>query len=201
MRVRKKLFAGCAGLILVLVMVVGAGAGPIDAPGFVKAFSCSACHGLGGASPSDTMPILAGMAPAYFKKTIEDYASGKRFSPEMGPFSKMVLELGADDVAAYFAGQEFRPTPVRFDAAAAARGRAAATPCVVCHGADGRGDPAKLIPSLAGQPAGYLRNQMLMFKREQRSPGDDALKAIKTLMRTISDETFADLAAFYSSLR
>lgn len=201
MRLRKKLFGGCAGVILVLVMAVGAGAGPIDAPGFVKAFSCSACHGLGGASPSDTMPILAGMAPGYFKKAIEDYASGKRFSPEMGPFSKMVLELGVADVAGYFAGQAFQPTPVTVDAAAAARGRAASAPCVVCHGTDGRGDPAKLIPSLAGQPAGYLRNQMLMFKREQRSPGDDSLKAMKTLMRTIPDETFGDFAAFYSSLR
>lgn len=201
MRTVIRRFVGGMGLVVALALGGPAAAGPLDAPGFVKAFSCSACHGFEGQSPSDSMPILSGMAPAYFRKAIEDYASGKRLSPEMGPFAKMTLELGVNEVAAYFASQKFRPTTVSVDSAAVARGRAASAPCVVCHGPDGRGDPAKLIPSLAGQPPGYLANQMLLFKRDQRSPGDDQLKAVKTLMRTIPDETLADLAAFYSSLR
>ncbi len=60
---------------------------------------------------------------------------------------------------------------------------------------------AKLIPSLAGQAPGYLREQMLLFKQDRRSPGDPALTALKALMKTIPDETFGDLAAYYSSLR
>ncbi|HWO03411.1 MAG TPA: cytochrome c, partial [Methylomirabilota bacterium] len=65
----------------------------------------------------------------------------------------------------------------------------------------GQGDAARGIPSLAGQAPGYLREQMLLFKADRRSPGDPALAAVKAMLRTIPDETFADLAAYYGSLR
>jgi cytochrome c553 len=199
MRLVTRLLAGSTGLVLALAGL--AAAGPLDDPGFAKAFGCSACHGLGGLSPSDTMPILAGMPAPYFKKAIQDYAGGKRVSPEMEAYARLVIQLGLDDLAGYFARQAFRPSTMGVDPPAVARGRAASAECEVCHGSTGRGDPAKLIPSLAGQPSGYLRNQMLLFKRDQRSPGDAHLKAMKTLMRTIPDETLRDLAAYYSSLR
>lgn len=188
-------------LLFVLLLAGPALAGPLDAPGYTKAFSCSACHGFAGNSRSDTMPILAGANPAYLKKALQDYAGGKRSSPEMEPYSKMAIQLGVDEVVGYFAGQKREPSPIKVDAAAAARGQAAATQCAICHGPDGRGDPAKLIPDLRGQPPGYLRNQMLLFKADRRSPGDPALNAVKALMKTIPDDTLADLAAYYSSLR
>jgi len=196
-----RVFVCCVGLLLLLAAAAGAAAGPLDAPGYAKAFSCSACHGFAGASPSDTVPILAGMQPWYLKKTIQNYAAGARPAAEMEPYAKMVLQLGVDDVAAYFAAQKKQPTPVRVDPAAVARGKTAAAQCVICHGQDGKGDPAKGIPDMTGQPPGYLTNQMLLFKADRRSPGDDALKAVKALMKTIPDEQFADLAAYYSSLR
>jgi cytochrome c553 len=189
------------GVMLVLLTAGGALAGPLDGPGATKALTCAACHGMGGQSPSNTMPILAGMLPAYFKKAIDDYATGKRPSPEMEPYAKMVRVLGVDEVAGYFAAQKREPTAIRADAAAAERGKAAAAQCAVCHGPDGRGDAAKLIPDLRGQPPGYLRSQMLLFKADQRSPGDPALKALKALMKTIPDQTFDDLAAYFSGLR
>jgi cytochrome c553 len=195
-----RLFVGCASLILLLVVHGSATAGPRD-PGYAKAFSCSACHGFDGNSPSDTVPLLAGMQPWYLKKAIQDYAAGKRPAAEMESYSKMVLELGVDDVAGYFARQKRESSPVKLDSAAVERGRAASTQCVVCHGAQGKGDPAKGIPDLTGQPPGYLKNQMLLFKADRRSPGDETLKALKALMKTIPDEAFGDLAAYYSSLR
>ncbi len=119
----------------------------------------------------------------------------------MEPYAKMVLQLGVDDVARYFAEQKMQPAPVSAPAGAAERGRAAAVECVLCHGPEGKGDPAKLVPSLAGQPAGYLKEQMLLFKQDKRNPGDAALASVKALMRTIPDDTYTDLAAYYSSLR
>ena len=189
------------GIVLVLLGASVAFAGPLDEPGFTKAFTCSACHGMAGQSPSDAMPIIAGILPAYFKKAIEDYATGKRPSPEMEPYAKMVRELGVDDVAAYFAAQKRHPTPVRVDPAAVERGRVAAAQCAICHGPDGRGDAAKMIPDLRGQPPGYLRAQMALFKTDKRSPGDANLKAVKALMATIPDATLGDLAAYFSSVR
>jgi len=188
--------------LLLLVAVAGpAAAGPLDTQGAAQALVCSACHGFAGQSRSNTMPILAGIAPWYFKKAISDYAAGKRPSPEMEPYAKQVLQIGVDDVAAYFAAQARTPSPVVPDAAAVERGRAAAGPCTTCHGVSGKGDPSKGVPDLTGQPPGYLRNQMLLFKSDRRSPGDEQLKAIKTLMRTIPDEQLSDLAAYWSSVR
>jgi len=188
-------------LLLVFGLTGPAAAGPLDGPGAPQALVCSACHGFAGQSQSNTMPILAGMAPWYFKKSIQDYAAGKRTSPEMEPYAKQVLQFGVDDVAAYFGAQKRTASPVKLDPAAVERGRAAAVQCTLCHGVSGKGDPAKGVPDLTGQPPGYLRNQMLLFKADRRSPGDAQLKVIKALMLTIPDEQLADLAAYWSSVR
>ena len=166
-----------------------------------RVVTCTACHGVNGNSKSDTMPIIAGMDAAYFKKQVQAYAANARPSPEMGPYSKQILDIGLDGVAGYFAGQRMEPTPVKPDAAAVARGQVAAAPCVICHGPAGKGDPARSIPSLAGQPPGYLRDQIRLFKQDARNPGDAALAAMKALMKSIPDAQEADLAAYYSSLR
>jgi len=191
-----------AGLLLCSLAWSGVeAAGPLDERGAVKSVTCTACHGQGGNSRSSAMPTIAGLDPAYFKKQIESYATGKRLSPEMEPYAKQVLNLGVDDVAAYFAARKREATPVTSAADAVARGRTAAAQCAICHGPQGQGDTAKLIPSLAGQAPGYLREQMLLFKQDRRNPGDPTLAAVKALMKTIPDETFGDLAAYYSSLR
>lgn len=193
---------GTATVLTVILILAGRGeAGPLDEPGFIKQLNCSACHGAAGNSRSDSMPIIAGTDPAYFKKQVEAYAAGKRLSPEMEPYSKQILQLGVDDVARYFAAQKMEPTPIKPPADAIQRGKAASAQCVICHGQDGKGDRAKLIPSLAGQPPGYLKEQMILFKQDRRNPGDAALKAVKALMATIPDDTFTDLAAYYSSVR
>jgi cytochrome c553 len=192
------------GIVLALTVLPRMGvavAGPLDAPGYAKAFACSACHGFSGNSRSETVPILAGMPAWYFKKAIEDYASGKRPAAEMEPYAKMVKELGVDDVAGYFAAQKKETTPVAPDGAAVARGRTAAAQCAACHGPAGKGDSAKGVPDLTGQPAGYLWNQMLLFKADQRSPDDAALRELKAVIRPIPEATLADIAAYYSSLK
>lgn len=201
MRIVHRLGIAGAGLLSLLLLAGAAGAASLEMSGITKVYACSACHGFNGNSPSDTMPVLAGMDAGFIKKAIQDYASGKRPSPEMEPYAKMVLNVGVDDVAAYFAKQPRRPTPISVDPTAVARGRAASVQCQVCHGPDGRGDPARSIPDLRGQPPRYLRNQMALFKQDRRSPGDESLKALKALMKTLPDETMADLAAFYSSQR
>ena len=198
-----------AVVVLAAFILLGAGsrseaAGPLDQPGYVKAMTCSACHGASGNSRSEAVPILAGLSPVYFKKAIEDYATGKRVSAEMEPFAKQVKLLGVDELAAFFAAQRREATPVRADRNAVERGRAASAECAACHGAagqGGQGDPSKLGPAIAGQPATYLRNQLLLFKADKRSPGDEPLTMMKAIVKAIPDGTLADVAAYYSSLR
>src|SRR5262249_48016647 len=104
--------------LLLLALAGPAAAGPLDSPGASTARACSACPGFAGQSQSNTMPILAGMAPWYLKKAIQDFAAGKRTSPEMEPYAKQVVQFGVDDVAAYFAAQKRTATPVTSDPAA-----------------------------------------------------------------------------------
>jgi cytochrome c553 len=194
--------AAFAAAMLALLAGLGAAhaAGPLDNPGFSKAITCSACHGQNGNSKSDMMPIIAGLDPAYFKRQIENYAAGKRPSPEMEPYAKEIQFLGLEQIAAFFAAQKREPTFIRVSPDAVAKGKVAAAQCVICHGNDGRGDAGRLIPGLAGQPPGYLAQQMLLFKQDTRDPGDPLLAAKKALMRIIPDSQFSELAAYYSSL-
>jgi cytochrome c553 len=166
-----------------------------------RVITCSACHGVNGNSKSDAMPIIAGMDAAYFKKQVQAYAANARPSPEMGPYAKQILDVGPDAVAAFFAAQPMEPTPIKVDAVAVARGRVASAPCAACHAANGKGDPVKGIPSLTGQPPGYLRDQIRLFRLDARNPGDAALAAKTAIMKTVPESQEADLAAYYSSLR
>src|SRR2546425_4994278 len=81
MRTIFRLIGGSLSLSVVLASGPAA-AGPPDAPGAAQALACTACHGLGGQSPSNTMPVTAGVAPWYFKKAVEDYAAGPRPAAE-----------------------------------------------------------------------------------------------------------------------
>ena len=191
-----------ASLILILIAWGSGNAGPLDSPGATKALACSACHGFGDNSPGNTVPIIAGMASDYFKKTIKDYAEGRRASPEMEPFAKMVIQFGLDDIAGYFAEQKKQPTRIKVDPAAVTRGRAASAPCAVCHGPEGRGDPQKLIPDLRGQPPGYIKIQMVLWQKDKRKSEDATLNYLKNkLLSPLSEKTLGDLAAYYSSVK
>lgn len=196
---RAALALGLAAAVA-LAVAAAAVAGPLDTPGATKAMTCAACHGAAGNSRSESVPILAGLPAEYFKKTIGDYAAGRRPSPEMEPIAKAVLALGVDEMAAYFAAQPRERTAVRADGAAAGRGRALAAACAACHGEAGAGDAARGVPGLAGQAPGYLRNQMALFKAGRRGAGDPAITQAKAPLIPLSEAQLADLAAYYASL-
>src|SRR5205809_8134600 len=85
------------GLAFVLLLLAApVAAGPLDHPGYTKAFSCSACHGFAGNSRSSTMPTLAGANAAHLKNALQDYAPRKRVSPALDPYAKHARPPGAD---------------------------------------------------------------------------------------------------------
>ncbi len=195
-----------ASVILSAILMIAASnacAGPLDSPGAQKALVCSACHGFGGNSLGNTVPILAGMAPSYFKKAIKDYAEGKRSSPEMEPYSKYVLQFGIDEIADYFAVQAKRPSArTKADAKSLSRGATLATQCETCHGPKGEGDAFHAIPALQGQPGGYLQAQMTILKEDKRKLADATQEEVKKkMMRPLSAADIADLAAYFTSVK
>jgi len=193
-------------LVVSFVMILAAtnaDAGPLDTPGAAKVLVCSACHGFNGNSPGNAVPILAGMAPSYFKKAINDYASGKRPSPEMEPYAKYVLQFGLDEIADYFAVQRKQPpAKTKADAKMLSRGTTLATQCAACHGAQGEGDAFRTIPKLQGQPVLYLKSQMALFGGDRRKLEDaEQDKIKKTMFKGLDPADFDDLAAYYSTLK
>lgn len=190
--------------ILLLVLIAAPVlAGPLDNPNSAKVLVCSACHGLNGNSPGHAVPILAGMAPSYFKKAINDYASGKRPSPEMEPYAKYVLQFGLDEIADYFAAQRRQPPArIKVDAKALTRGTTLATQCIICHEQGGEGDAFRAIPRLQGQPALYLKNQMALFAGDKRKLDDKEQETVKkTMFKALDPADFEELAAFYATLK
>lgn len=80
-------------------------------------------------------------------------------------------------------------------AADIAAGKAKSAACAACHGQDGiSNNPA--WPNLAGQKDVYLFNQIKAFRDGQRT---NAMMA--PMVKSLSDEDAADLAAFYASLK
>jgi cytochrome c553 len=178
-------------------------AGPLDHPGAQKSMVCSACHGFGGNSPGTYVPIIAGMNANYFRKTIKDYADGKRASPEMEPYSKYVLQFGADEIADYFASQPRRAAVAgKADQKAVSRGAALAAQCVACHGPKGEGDAARNIPALRGQNAGYLQVQSAMFGSDKRKLDDPGMEENKKqIFKGLGENDLANLAVYYATLK
>ena len=123
-----------------------AAAGPLEDVGALKAITCSACHGVAGNSRSDAMPIIAGLDPAYLKRQMEVYAAGKRPSPEMEPYAKEVLDLGVDDIAAYFGRPEWSRRPSASRPPQVDRGRAAAAPVRALSRPGRQGRPRQAHP-------------------------------------------------------
>lgn len=77
----------------------------------------------------------------------------------------------------------------------AARGAGlAAHACVNCHGENGRSQTAD-IPSLAGQPPGFIVTQMILFREGIRQ-----VPAMNTFAANMPDKDIEDLAAFFASL-
>jgi len=201
---RKSLLMSLVVTSFVLMLAAfNAGAGPLDSPGAQKSLVCSACHGFAGNSPGNTVPILAAMAPSYFKKAINDYAAGRRRSPEMEPYSKYVLQFGLDEIADFFAVQHKQaPAKIKSDPKGLSRGATLASQCAACHGAQGEGDAFRVVPALRGQPAAYLKAQMDLFKGDKRKLEDaEQDKIKKTMFKGLDAADFADLAPYYSTLR
>ena len=76
----------------------------------------------------------------------------------------------------------------------AQRGAALATPCLQCHGANGRSQ-METIPSLAGQPADFITIQMILLREGLRQA-----PAMAPFAASLADRDIEDLAAYFASL-
>lgn len=66
--------------------------------------------------------------------------------------------------------------------------------CAACHGESGRSAAEGYYPSIAGKPAGYLRQQLLNFRDGRREH-----RVMQHLLAYLSDDYLTAIAAYYNA--
>ena len=80
-------------------------------------------------------------------------------------------------------------------AADAEKGKAKATICASCHGAQGI-SPSPLWPNLAGQKAPYLEKQLKAFRDGTRKD-----PMMGPMAKPLSDEDIANISAYFAAMK
>lgn len=173
----------------------GAGSGgPDDA--------CFTCHGLKGEGDSP-VPRLAGLSTGYLVKQLEDYAGRWRDEASMSPIAARLSDSERVAVASYYSAlnepASRRPRPALtgwrlFIDGDVERGL---KPCASCHGPGGR-NGGLAPPRLAGQDAGYVRNQLTAWKESRRR--NDPRDTMGAIARKLSVAEIDSLAIYVEAL-
>jgi cytochrome c553 len=161
------------------------------AAGKLKAAACAGCHGAEGVSANLPGPTLAGQNAAYFVEAMKAYATGARENPMMSAAVQGMSEADVNNIAAYYAGLKCESS-LTAEKQGAAPGKAAASKCIGCHGADGESSNAAW-PSLVGLSKEHLLETLKAYKSGARK---NALMA--GAIKDLSDADTESLAAYYA---
>jgi cytochrome c553 len=176
------------------------------AAGKAKSATCASCHGVDGNSANPEWPKLAGQHAAYLEKQLKDFKAAEvRSNAMMAPMVAPLSEQDMADLAAYYAEQTIRIGAADealvetgediYRGGNAASGVAA---CIGCHGPAGRGNPAANFPSLSGQHAKYVENQLHAFKNGERS--NDANKMMRNTAGKMTDKEIRAVSSYVEGL-
>jgi len=157
------------------------------------AYTCHGCHGIPNyknAYPVYSVPKLGGQHAPYLVAALKAYASGERAHATMHSHAATMTAQDMQDMAAYLAGQELKPT----GKAVGTTPKAAQT-CVACHGNDGIGILPE-YPNLAGQHEDYIRHALTAYRSGQRKNA-----VMGGMAAALTDADIRELARYYSSQR
>jgi cytochrome c553 len=174
----------------------GAGADAIGR-GATLALRCSMCHGADVPSSAET-PSLAGQPAVSIYKQLLDFQSGARPSAVMRPLVADLDGVEMRDLAAYYAFLPRRSRRLGAEVAAPAivavgapmRGIA---PCGACHGTL---ESKAAAPWLGGQPAAYLRQQLVAFAAGART--NDISQQMRNVARAMTRDEIETASRFYA---
>lgn len=166
---------------------------------------CVRCHGDASTSPlSNLVPVLNIQSPAYLERALVEYAAGTRPSGIMQPVADLLDPNERRRIAAWYAGLNSPPLQSLVEPGEVARGRELAVngdpgrsvpPCLACHSEQ---NPDS-FPSLAGQNAPYLLNQLHLFRSGGRDDtGYSQIMAVVAERLTKDQVRYA--AAYFASL-
>jgi cytochrome c553 len=162
--------------------------------GEILGYTCLGCHGIEGyrnAYPSYRVPKLGGQKASYLIVALQGYRDGTRQHPTMVSQAASLSDQAIEDVAAYLATLGADTVAAGGDSGTSFE---AAQTCVACHGQNGISlSPG--WPTLAGQHEDYLVHALNQYRDGSRT---DVVMA--SLVADLSDETVAQLAAYFAGL-
>ncbi len=155
---------------------------------------CSACHGQGGFSDASHMATIKGQNMEYLANTLNEFASGERYSTLMGIVSKGYDPEERMLIAKHYASTAWKASAVEVDAKLAMSAEALAEEnCSSCHNAD----QSDYVPRIEGQQAAVLYRALLQYKGEQRN-GENSGEM--SLVMDFTDAQLKALAEFYAGM-
>lgn len=170
-----------------------------------KSQLCQGCHGEEGISFEPVIPNLAGQYGVYISKQLRNYQAGTRVHKIMSAMAATISDEDLADISAYFAsrnkmkgkGSGNKAGQSLFLNGDMSRMMVA---CVNCHGANGKGKtPTNAVfPVIGGQQRGYLRAQLINFRKGDRSNSPGGIMNIIT--QKLTDAEIEALAEYISEL-
>lgn len=171
---------------------------------------CVACHQADGGGKNipggESWPSLAGLDANYLYKQLQDVKSGARISPTMLPFVNMFNDQQMKDVSVYYSqlpavqgegGKDASKEELAHGKKLALEGdwTRYIVPCKSCHGPDNQGAGSS-FPSLAGQHAGYIANQLHAWQEGKRN--NDPQHLMLAIAERLNDEDIRAVSAWLS---
>lgn len=215
--VNRMKFARRASVEIMLILLISGQAGVSHADvragemiaknGTGNISACMQCHGANGegqAAADFPRPRLAGQNRDYLVKQLQDFKAKLRTNPLMQPIANALSTTQMNDVADYYASlPAWKPGPGPApNTAQTARGAQLAQhgnwdkgmpACFACHGENGAGIPPH-FPSIAGQNAAYIANQLKSWKSGARL--NDPQGLMKAVADKLSDADISAVSAY-----
>jgi cytochrome c553 len=162
-----------------------------------KFYTCYGCHGVENyknAYPDYSVPKLRHQHAAYLIAALQEYRAGDRPHATMHAQAASLTDQDIEDIAAYLQG----PTPAPPSAAVAGTAPKQIATCAACHGENGLGVDAPLVPNppvLAGQHVDYLEQALTAYRNGRRKN-----VIMDSMAQTLAtDEDVKIVAAYFAS--
>ena len=158
---------------------------------------CKGCHGLDGAGTAPGIPDLAAQQERYLLESIAAYKEGKRTHAALKEMAEQMSEADVHNVVGYYASlppiattpETSAPVFLPYE-----NGKALASACTKCHGADGN-TTTPGVPSIAGQQLHYF-----VVAIQEYLNGVRKTDPMHFLLRRLSKLDVESLALYFANL-
>jgi len=174
--------------------------GDVEAGRVLASKTCIACHGEDGNAVIPGYPNIAGQNARYLFRQMQLMRDGKREPKLMGPVLENTSDRDLKDLAAFYASQASQIGQASRegieDGEAIYRGGILAkevAACTACHAPDGSGNAYAGFPSLSGQSAAYVAEQLKAYREGQRTTDPGTYEGM--MRQTAANMTDGEIAA------